>query len=136
MRSQQFQDSSVNAAQHGEAHRGDDQWTIVPFTPPLTAPMSMPAQPASFGLVYCLRPIFTWQVQFPKQWYDLDWWYYGEGHIRARLTDAFQSGAFKTTFEGKQKCTDEASTTTYEVDFYSMTQTNTFTGKSRSIRPV
>ena len=40
----------------------------------------------------------TWEVEFPKRWYDLDWWYDGEGHIKQRLTSAFLSGVQTVSF--------------------------------------
>ena len=60
--------------------------------------MPVSAPPGSFNLVLRTRVPDTWQVEFPKAWYDLDWWYYGAGRIKQRLTSAFLSGVQTVSF--------------------------------------
>ena len=106
--------NDVNAEQHNEA-----QHQIVPLE----------SQSPGFQHEH-RQATMTWKVKFPKEWKDLDWWYYGEGRINRNITEAFLSNAQTTTFTA----TTDGEPTTYEVDFQAMTQKNLTSGRIRKIR--
>ena len=57
----------VNAEQRDEA-----QQQMVPYVMPAAPSMPVSAPPGSFNLVLRARAPDTWEVEFPKAWYDLD----------------------------------------------------------------
>ena len=120
-----FVNPGVNAVQHDEA-----QQQMVPYVMPAAPSMPVSAPTRSFNLVLRIRVPDTWEVEFPKAWYDLDWWYHGAGRIKQRLTSAFLSGAQTVTFDA----VTHGEVTTYEVDFHAMIQRNQTTGRLRQIR--
>ena len=117
----------VNAEQCDEA-----QQQTVPYVMLAAPSMPVSAPPGSFNLVLRTRIPHTWEVEFPKAWYDLDWWYHGAGRIKQRLTSAFLSSAQTVTFDA----VTHGEVTTYEVDFHAMIQRNQTTGRLRQIRPA
>ena len=119
--------SDVNAAQLGQPH---DQ--VVPY--PMPGFPSIPVSPSlnSYNLVLSPHVIAKWEVEFTKQWYDLDEFYVGQGHIQERLSKAFvQSQQFVWFYAFTHGVYTE-----YKVDFGLMTQENLISENIRSIRPA
>ena len=119
--------SDVNAEQREEA-----QQQVVPYVMLAAPSMPVSAPPGSFNLVLRTRIPHTWEVEFPKAWYDLDDWYSGKGCIKQRITNAFLSGVKTVLFDAVTHGED----TMYEVDLDDMTQRNLKTNGIRNIRPV
>ena len=91
------------AQQGAQAEQCDIVDTFQRFA--LGEPTSSNAQPLAVGdaeqpplpsqqqlhLVLRLR-ISKWEVKFPKAWYDIDWWYNGNGHIQQLIENAYSLG--------------------------------------------
>ena len=74
------------------------------------------------------QPDFLWQVEFPKAWYGMDYWY-GKGTSHA-LTTAWRQGLPSTIFIAHD------TKISYLVDFERLEQRNLETGRIRRIRCV
>ena len=74
------------------------------------------------------QPVGKWEVEFPKRWYGIDYWY-GEG-ISDAITMASYQGLRTTTFVA------EKTQIRYLVDLERMTQQNEESGRIRRIRFV
>ena len=117
--------SDVNAAQ-----LGPPQHQVVPY--PMPGSLLMPVSIQAGNLVLRPHVIAKWEVQFTKQWYDLDEFYCGQGHIQERLSNAFVLGQQFVKFYAVTHGVD----TEYKVDFGLMTQQNLISKNIRSIRPA
>ena len=74
------------------------------------------------------QPDLQWQVEFPKAWYDIDYWY-GEG-ISHALTIAWRQSLLSSSFISQH------TQISYHVDFERLEQQNLETGRLRRIRYV
>ena len=121
-----FPDAGVNAGQRDKA-----QEQMVLYV--MSAAPSIPVPSTrSFNLVLRAHEPDTWQVEFPKKWHDLDWWYSGKGEIKQRITNAFLQGVKFVLFHAVTL----GQPTMYEVNLEAMTQRNLNTDGIRKIRPV
>ena len=71
-----------------------------------------------------------WEVKFPKAWYDIDWWYYGNGRIQQLIENAYATGEETVVFDA----VTHGEPTRYLINLRSWTQTNLTTRRIRQIR--